>query len=161
MKHLQKLHLAAGEPYGWKHDWLIDHTLIRSYLEKLPRLQKLAFSRDSYAIQHMGDTGYSEYFYSRYYDIQSTPDKYWRDDDEQRKRRWEQIHRGMILGEAHKYMRVLPELDWLYFGQLPMRVTYSAKKKKKKKNKKIVETLSEERDHCWTFLRELFDAGAD
>ena len=62
----------------------------------------------------------------------------------------------MILREAHEYMRVLPSLDWLYFGQLPMRVTYSAKKKKK-----IVETLSEERDDCWTFLREMFDAGAD
>ena len=83
----------------------------------------------------MGDIGYEEYFYSRYYSAQHTSDdKYWRHSDEKRRKIWEQIHRGMILSEAHKYMRVLPELDWLYFGQLPMRVTYSSNKRKKKKN---------------------------
>ena len=156
LKRLQKLHLSAGERFGWKHNWLIDHNSIRSHLEKLPRLQKLAFSRDSYAVRPLGDIGYTEGSYSRYYISQCLPDKYWRDNEEVREHRWEQIHRGMILGEAHQYMRVLPSLDWVYFGQLPMRVTYSAKKKKK-----IVETLSEERDDCWTFLREMFDAGAD
>ena len=53
-------------------------------------------------------------------------------------------------------MRLLPDLEWLYFGQLPMRVVYSTGKKRK-----VVETLFSEMDDCWTFLQEIFNGGAD
>lgn len=153
LKGLQQLHLSAGEPYGWKHDWLIDHVSMRHCVGQLPCLRKLAFSRDTYPVKPLGDRGYELHNYSRYYSFKLNDFKY-QDTTDVAERRWEQIHRGLILSEAHEYMRLLPELDWLYFGQLPMRVVYSTRKRRK-----VVETLSE-RDDCWTFLQEMYNGGA-
>ena len=94
--------------------------------------------------------------YSIYYDLKANPRKYWGDALNARDSRGEQIHQGMITGEAHKFIRVMPALEWLYFGQLPMGVRHSARK-----NKMVVEVLSSERDECWTLLQNMFHRGAE
>ena len=43
---LKQLQLGAGQQYGWKCEWLIDHTIMRKHLAKLPYLTKLAIKRD-------------------------------------------------------------------------------------------------------------------
>lgn len=156
LKGLQQLHLSAGEQCGWKHDWLIDHNAMLYHVSQLPCLRRLAFSRDSYNVKPFGQSGHDAKYYDSYYEIRRIPRKFWEFSEEKREAIWEQMHKGMVLGQAHKYMRVLPDLEWLYFGQLPMRVTYSERNKKK-----IVETLSSERDGCSTFLQGMFNGGAD
>ena len=156
LKGLRQLHLSAGEQYGWKHDWLINHETMRCYVGQLTSLRKLALSRDSYVVEPLGERGHHVDLYSSYYDLRSVPGKYWDLRHGARERVWERIHKGKILGEANKYMRMLPDLEWLYFGQLPMGITYSARKQRK-----VVDPLSEGRDECWTFLQEMFNGGAD
>ena len=125
---------------------------MRECVSRLTRLRNLAFSRNSYRIEPLDRHGRGME-HEKYYDLYLLPDKYWVGARDVRKRTWERIHRGMILSEAHQYMRLLPELEWVYFGQLPMRVIYSDQKRKK-----IVETLSR-RDECLTYLTTLFSGG--
>ncbi len=48
LRTLEQLHLSSGNQHGWRHDWLIDHQVMRKHLSKLCLLKKLAFSRDTY-----------------------------------------------------------------------------------------------------------------
>ena len=72
-------------------------------MARLTRLERVAFSRDSYTSPGLVDIE------SYYVDtgIDET--------------QWESQHQGMVSVEADKYVRVLPKLEWLYFGQLPIR----------------------------------------
>lgn len=45
---LQQLHLSAGIQHGRKHNWFIDHDMVRSRLKHLTSLKRMAFSRDTY-----------------------------------------------------------------------------------------------------------------
>ena len=142
LKTLKQLRLSAGNQFGWKHDWLIKHDTLRHYLSRLPLLKTLAFCRDSYNFEnpsHIGDSYYS------FVDIL----------DAERAEDWEDRHRQHMWDEAQKYVKVVPQLEWIYLGQIPMSV-----QKRKLTGSKDVHILFE-RDECRTFLGKMFGGNSD
>ena len=140
---LQQMHLSAGNQFGWRHDWLIDHGIMRRYLRHLPLLKKIAFSRDSYS-NGIGATC------ERYYvdGLRSIEDVVNRNHTREN---FEEDHRQSILREADDYLHEMPQLEWLYFGQIPMDVEQSLER-----GRRIARPLATERDSCWTLLQEMF-----
>lgn len=53
----------------------------------------------------------------------------------------------MIVSEARKYMRVFPELEWLYIGQLPVKLGANSAESV---------TVLSERERTPPFLNQLF-----
>lgn len=140
---LSQLHLSAGCQLGWRCDWLIDHQVMQRYLRNLPILRKIAFSRDSYS---NGVTVSCERYYvdgwRRFEDVL---------DENHTKETFEEDHRQWILQLADSYVEEMPQLKWLYFGQIPMAVEHCLESKKK-----MARPLTNERDSCWTLLEEMF-----
>lgn len=140
---LQQLHLSAGTQLGWRHDWLIDHQTMRKYLRHLPLLKRIAFSRDSYS------NGITVVCESYYVDgLRSIEDV--RNSNHTREI-FEEDHRQSTLREADDYLEEMPRLEWLYFGQIPMKVEQSLER-----GRRIARPLATERDSCWTLLQEMF-----
>ena len=143
LKTLKQVCLSAGEQYGWKHDWLIDHDCLRRYLRTLPFLERLAFSRDSYNFED-SRLGVDSYYSQA--DILETDDS----------DKWERRHRRRMVKKARKYASVMPQLEWIYLGQIPMSV-----EKGDQTGPKRVRVLCESRDDLWTFLRKMFGGSTD
>jgi hypothetical protein len=122
LQSLEQICLSAGQQYGWKHSWLIDHNSMRRNLAKLTRLRKIAFPRDSYN-PRTGSLDIESYYEVRIPGLEND-ETLWEDMRRGVKLEqiWERQHQHMILVEANKYIRMLPKLEWLYFGQLPMGV---------------------------------------
>ncbi|KAM0800361.1 hypothetical protein BDR22DRAFT_805996 [Usnea florida] len=140
---LQQLHLSAGNQCDWRHDWLIDHGIMRRYLRHLPFLKKIAFSRDSYS------NGFTETCERYYVDgLRSIEDF---ENGNHTRENFEEDHRQSILREADDYLEEKPQLEWLYFGQIPMDVEHSLDR-----GRRIARPLATERDSCWTLLQEMF-----
>lgn len=146
---LQQIHLSAGNDSGWKQDWQIDHKAIQKHLRKLTCLKNMAFSRDSYKTES------SRFPVDHYYAEKFFADEYPLNFDE-RDSIWEQIHRTRMLTEANAYLHLMPQLEWLYFGQIPMGFTPLPGTQGK-----TAVALNTERDDCWTFLREMFGVKED
>jgi hypothetical protein len=148
LKSLEQVSLSAGEQFGWRHSWLIDHNAMRRTLANLTGLRKMAFSRDSYT--YPGLAGVESYYEAL---IPAEMDE----------ALWESQHRDMILAEADKYVRILSKLEWLYFGQLPMQVTErdgeSDRHSERCGEEKKAVILSIQRDSCYTLLKRIFGAG--
>lgn len=140
---LEQLHLSAGFQAGWRHDWPVDHQVMQKYLRNLPLLKKLAFSRDSYS---NGLTVSCERYYVD--GIRGLEDVL---DENHTREKFEEKHRQWIMGQANDYVVEMPQLEWLYFGQIPMAVAECPESQKK-----IARPLTTERDGCWTLLREMF-----
>ena len=140
---LEQLHLSAGFQFGWRHDWLINHEVMQKYLRYLPMLKRLAFSRDSYS---NGLTVSCERYYVD--GIRGLEDVL---NEHHTQEKFEEEHRQWIVGQANAYVEEMPQLEWLYFGQIPM-----AAEKCLESQKKIARPLTTERDGCWTLLRETF-----
>jgi hypothetical protein len=99
LKGLEQIHISAGHHWGWRHDWLVDHDLMREYLSKLPNLKKIALSRDSY---HGSTIGIEYYYEDRFPDRElmfEFPD--WQDSQEAL---WEYGHKQLVLEEANTYL---------------------------------------------------------
>jgi len=47
---LRKLWISAGEQFGWRHNWKIDHNALLKAFKRLLNLECLAYSRDSYIL---------------------------------------------------------------------------------------------------------------
>ncbi|KAF7510817.1 hypothetical protein GJ744_005917 [Endocarpon pusillum] len=157
--NLEQLSLSAGEQFGWRHNWVINHRTMRRHLGNLEHLRKLAFQRDSYKIA----SGDAESYYENQYRVELLFDSEEgnagdREDlaelslVQRLQHRWEEQHRKRILLEADRYVRLLPKLEWLYFGQIPMGVTESAGTEARRK----AVPLSPERDDCYTLLGTMF-----
>ena len=140
---LQQLHLSAGSQLGWRHDWLIDHQIMRRYLRDLPLLKKIAFSRDSYS---NGITATCEGYYAD--GLRGMQDVMNRNHTREN---FEEDHRQSTLREADDYLEEMPRLEWLYFGQIPMDVEQNLER-----GRRIARPLTTERDGCWTLLQEMF-----
>ena len=139
LKTLKQIHLSAGNQFGWKHDWLINHESLRHYLRALPLLEKIAFSRDCY------DSLFSLEPQGTYYlEVEDVGN------------RAESQHRQRILDEASKYVSAFDRLGWIYFGQIPMNV--DTRHRPAMRN---VRALSEERDSCYTLLSKFFGGTTD
>ncbi|CAF9925270.1 MAG: hypothetical protein HETSPECPRED_005792 [Heterodermia speciosa] len=136
LKTLKQVCLSAGTQIGWRHDWLIDHGCLRRCLRTLPCLERLALSRDSYN-SALG----TEMYYSEAEHLTAS-----------QSRKWERRHRQRMLDEANTYARVIPRLEWIYLGQIPMGIV-----KGDQTGSKRVRVLFQERDDLWTFLRKMFE----
>ncbi|KAF2801322.1 uncharacterized protein BDZ99DRAFT_483816 [Mytilinidion resinicola] len=66
---------------------------------------------------------------------------------------WEEAHRGRMKNMAKKYVRLFPNLEWMYLGQLLVGVQDLGGDAGRQ-----AEILSGERDECWTLLRRIFEA---
>jgi hypothetical protein len=128
---LEQICLSAGIEVDWKHAFLIDHSAVRRNLAPLSNLRKIAFCRDTY------DTGTEDP--ERYY---LTPLTLFTDDVSRLS--WERNHMDKMVTEAKKYMRIFPELEWIYIGQLAMQIGTHAL------------TVLPERDDSSTFLNRMF-----
>lgn len=123
---LEQLHLSVGTPEGWVSEWDIDSEKMRHYLSRLPRLKKLAFTADEYRpdgfeIDHETDEGV--------------------DDD----------HRRRALDEADLYLEVMPQLEWLFIGQIPWAVEEDSDGVRE-----LVEIPRLHIGDYWTVLNEMF-----
>ncbi|KAL2012916.1 hypothetical protein VTN00DRAFT_441 [Thermoascus crustaceus] len=175
---LEQIHLSAGNQFGWRHDWLIDHQVMRNVFTRLPKLRKFAFSRDSYD-NLLADSSVEQYYVEPWMDeaVAMTEDPLYElldEDDENEesdgdswdyltlrraeyifedrlRQSWEQVHRFKMLTEANKYLKELPNhhLEWMYFGQIPMGVVYIDGERK-------ACLLSRQRDSCFTLLKRMF-----
>lgn len=152
LKGLEQIHLSAGHQWGWRHDWKIDHALLREHLRELPNLKKIAFSRDSYECPTHGIEYYYEFKIPPARLIENPPESLDRDPPDTQAL-WEYAHEQMVVREAKRYVEVLPKLEWIYFGQIPMEVIYC--QGPSGRYGKFVRLLSE-RDDCWTLLRRMF-----
>ncbi|KAL8778701.1 MAG: hypothetical protein Q9213_007288 [Squamulea squamosa] len=140
---LEQLHLSAGTQWGWHNDWLIDHEKMRHHLSRLLLLKKLALSRDSYSNGIFNTC--ERYYVDGWFERDNIADtNYTREN-------FEEDHRTRILHEAGLYIEVMPHLEWLYVGQIPMAI-----KQNSGTEKKHIEPLTSERDDCWTLLRDMF-----
>lgn len=99
----------------------------------------MAFSRDSYL-------PLGEFYYAQAESYARTRTQSWE---------WERGHRQRMLDEAKKYIDVMPKLQWLYFGQIPMGVVSD------QRGPKTVRPLFEERDDCYTLLKRMFGGTPD
>ena len=151
LKTLQQLHLCAGDRYDRRTDWAINHNSVRGYLRKLPLLKKVAFSCDSYKGPDQ-DSKVDRYYEDMILDMDGED---WlmnlQMGREARDRLWEQIHRERMVTEANKYARAMGNLEWMYIGQLPMSVEHDPKTKER-----VAIPLTEDRDTCWSLLKDIF-----
>lgn len=89
---------------------------MQKHLRNLTSLKKIAVSGDSYKTElslHI-----IEYYYVEKFFAEANPE-----DIEEREAIWEQVHRNRMLTEANAYVHLMPQLEWLYFGQVPMGFT--------------------------------------
>ncbi|KAF2266122.1 hypothetical protein CC78DRAFT_615428 [Lojkania enalia] len=154
---LEQLCLSAGRFIGWRHSWVINHNTMQNCVRSLRCLRKLAFSRDTYIEQNSetqveGDP-------ERYYEDRLPRNltvlidhPFFREGDTTKKLElaWEMQHRNDMVAVAARYASLLPELEWVYLGQHPMRIDRSLTGI----TKPI--PLSTERDDCWTYLQRMF-----
>jgi hypothetical protein len=128
---LNQLCIGSGIMLCWRRNFEVDHDEIRQYLSSLQHLRKLALQGDTY------DSGIHFSNSERYY-----IDTYAISDDlgyegmdfadvpgeaitpminkEAGAPYWEKRHRRKMIGEAEKYMGVLPGLEWIYLGERAM-----------------------------------------
>lgn len=154
LKRLQQLHLSAGQQ-TMEYDWLVSHEKMRTCLGKLKDLHKLGFSCDSYDVSWVPVKHYYELRLPKHVDIRYAQQLVARRNVDQAKDRleplWEEEYRKRMLLEADKYARILPRLQWLYFGQFPVGAAESAGHRERKA---II--LSQKRDAGQTMLRGMF-----
>ena len=157
---LEQIHLSAGNQFGWRHDWLIDHGSMRKYLSRLPNLRKIAFSRDSYKSHDGSNLSEVESYYGhqalfgeplRLYVEQllatRQPTRTIQDLENVRMSLWERIHREKMSSEALLYMDAVKKLEWICIGQLPIQCF---------RGPKDSVHPAAERDSCWTLLGMMF-----
>ena len=181
---LQQLCLSAGEQFGWRTNWRINHKELRKYLAKLPHLKKLALRRDSYPERtpdpdDEGDEASNEIAVDHYYDSNHAPQdeiesllqstvmrslhtnagdgEYMHNAQIALRRVNELVHRRRMLLEAGKYAKTLKKLEWIYIGQLPMVVTESLWGGGHAISRRAM-ALTDERDSCYSLLKRIFGA---
>lgn len=150
LNSLKQLRLSAGQQLGWYPNWLIDHDMMRKCLCTLTSLEKLAFSRDTYMGINDQDR-FDCYYVDR--DPQSIDSDYICEPDglQDEEAIWERMHLDFTLSEGDRYVRAMSRLEWVYFGQIPMRVDFMDGE-----IGRHVVALSE-RDGCHTVLKDMFE----
>ncbi|KAF7556926.1 hypothetical protein G7Z17_g1051 [Cylindrodendrum hubeiense] len=170
---LEQLSLCSGMEFGWRNQWLVDHTELRTSLQGLSNLKMLALVRDTYLIPGPVDD------VEQYYSVKLVRDgeradakaRMELDIDEAvqamgtleinehdrefdtKAEIWERAHRNRMLTHVEAYAAVLPALEWMLCGQRPVgleRDPHSPAAPLK------AVPLTKHRDECWTFLRKTF-----
>ncbi|RYO91984.1 hypothetical protein DL766_007174 [Monosporascus sp. MC13-8B] len=177
---LEQLHLSAGEPAGWRHQWLVDHIVVRSNLRGLARLKKFAFSRDTYIVPGGLSALDEEGYYERRLVTPADRNKAleWaalggagsiRHMDEREGNNdngpgltdheiWERAYRNRMIQEAERYAAVFQQLEWVYCGQWPMDIR---KEQTLSGINRFAVPLGKSKDSCRTLLGRMFAMGED
>ncbi|KAL2192249.1 hypothetical protein P885DRAFT_48138 [Corynascus similis CBS 632.67] len=179
IESLEQLCLSAGQQFGWRHQWLIDHNAARQCLRGLARLKRLAFSRDTYVLpDDASSPGVGQYYEHRWVTSAERNDALERPEldrvgdvehmaegegnsdglDVDSNEVWERAHRNRMLREAENYAAVFLDLEWIYCGQWPMEIR---NKPTSEGMIRVAMPLANERDSCWTFLERMFAMGKD
>lgn len=156
LEGLEQVCLGAGCQVGWKYDWLVDHESIRNHLSNLPRLKKIAFTRDSYRNRiFLGENSHERYYTDRIpsHEEMVASGVDWGSREEVLVRVWEDGHKRRMVVEAEKYVASMPKLEWIFLGQYPMAVVRGAAGEDKERH---VALLCDERDDCSTLLGRMF-----
>jgi hypothetical protein len=149
MTTLRHVWLSAGDQTTHRHDWEIDHTVIRESLTPLHHLKSLVFSQDTYSMWWTRD-GSERYYttkevplqsYFAYMDIEEIDEVEMLNDvvndcgqeaDFEAAERflkrirdleglaWERYHQWCMVGLGTWYAECFPALEWCYTGQLSM-----------------------------------------
>ncbi|KAL8778700.1 MAG: hypothetical protein Q9213_007287 [Squamulea squamosa] len=146
---LEHLHLSAGEQHGWRHTWPVDHFLLRENLQRLTALRRLAISRDTYPSgPGKGPEGY--------YLDKWAPPTHAREHEFDIDQRSEEQHRDRMVRNTSHYVELMPQLEWLYLGQIIMAVEDGGKGDEGKGGEKMVKPLLPHRNSCRIQLKEMF-----
>ncbi|KPI39958.1 uncharacterized protein AB675_11254 [Cyphellophora attinorum] len=120
---LTQLHVEIGPPtptYGLA-TWMLDHDKIRACVEQLPKLKTLALSGDTYDPHNTGLRFVQENYYYRSFTHGTNG---WESHD--RSPSFESTHLERMLKQGNEYVSIRnqsgPKLDFVYCGQIPMRV---------------------------------------
>ena len=177
---LQQLRLCAGQEFGWRCQWLVDHDNLRTNLRGLQDLRKLALSRDTYPIGAYPDV--EEYYSAQAFfeehedmarerpaldvpedwlasqleageDRDELIDSYYGQLSMSSKEIWELAHRNRMLREAERYATIFPKLEWIFCGQRPMSIETSSNSDRPVRT---AVPLNKERDTCTTLMRQMF-----
>ncbi|KAF2177114.1 hypothetical protein K469DRAFT_720974 [Zopfia rhizophila CBS 207.26] len=140
---LEQICLSAGNQHGWRHSWIINHGALQNCFRNLRGLRKIALSRDTYVDQEESDP-------LDYYERRVPRNTVELSAEETLAQLWELQHRDDMILIADEYAKLLPNLGWIYFGQLPMCIAQG------QGGVRLVVPLSEDRDSCWTLLRRIF-----
>lgn len=125
IESLEQLHLSAGCIHDAGYPtWYIDHHEILQAVWNLTNLKKLAFSKDNYPTPERGTP---LIFKHSYYYLRSIRGGFY---DQSFPRfemvhPWEDQHKAAMLAFAWEYTTFLPKLDWIYSGQVPIRIERS------------------------------------
>ncbi|KAK1597178.1 uncharacterized protein LY79DRAFT_508442 [Colletotrichum navitas] len=164
---LEQLSLTAGQTFGWRRQWLVDHDAVRESLKGLTRLKRLAISRDTYPVPF--DLAEPEYYYESKFadpeDRELAKKRNWinelvpiEDSDsetvDEAGEIWEYAHRYRMFKQAEKYAEVIPTLEWVYCGEWPMKFVWD-----RQTRRRVAWPLAKTRDSCWSYLRRTFGMG--
>lgn len=154
IESLQQLYLSTGQPRGPHHQWLIDHTVLRSSLGGLGKLKRLTFARDIYLVPGGVPLKYlAEYYEHKFLPPRSEDDTRVLVDQTPYYTAWERDHRTRMVQEADKYAALFPGLEWIYCGQLPMDI------RDEQTSSGVLRSavpFGQARDSCETLLRQMF-----
>ncbi|KAK4150403.1 hypothetical protein C8A00DRAFT_46197 [Chaetomidium leptoderma] len=179
IESLEQLCLSAGQQFGWRHQWLIDHNAMRLCLRGLAKLKRLAFSRDTYVLPDGASGPGVEGYYERRWvtsaerndalerpeldgvgDVEHMAEGEGNNDGPEvdSTEVWERAHRNRMLRKAEEYVAVFPHLEWVYCGQWPMEIR---NKPTSEGTTRVAMPLAKARDSCWTILERMFAMGKD
>ncbi|KAM0257929.1 hypothetical protein ACHAQJ_004087 [Trichoderma viride] len=175
---LEKLRLAAGHHlYGRRHQWPIDHDMLRCCLQPLSRLKLLVLVGDTYPLdQSIDNTDVNKYYNlrlvrdSEYDDAEARPhldiddisadvdtpmmENEWEFGEEMPDVQiWERAHRNRMLTQAEAYAAIFPALECIYCGQRPM--GFRSRPESHVASREAI-PLTQHRDECWPFLNDTF-----
>ncbi|KAF2199497.1 hypothetical protein GQ43DRAFT_473597 [Delitschia confertaspora ATCC 74209] len=163
LRNLEQLWLSAGEQRGCEYTWAIDHVAICSRVQQLLKLRRLAFSRDTYVENNQPKQMYYEYRHPHEWylldpaEINLAPGE---TKTQKFRREWEEYHRQKMTSIARDiYAPYLPNLEWIYMGQVAMRIEREGGALDGSPLEAI--PLTETRDSCWTFLKRNFGRERD
>jgi hypothetical protein len=162
LHRLEQLCLTSGCQVGWRNSWIVDHDVMQNCVQNLRNLRNFALSRDTYIVQDpisLQEENPEYYYETRiprdWMTLMAHPSFGGGDTSKKLALAWEMQHRDDMATLATKYADLLPELEWIYLGQHPMRVDRGPAGLTK------AVPLSTERDDCWTYLRRMFGRDND
>lgn len=165
---LKDLWLSAGNPYGNRLEWEVDHRLQLEAFKPLHLLETLSFSRDSYRVPNPDpllrappslplyftyrvlpqDIKHSDYLTDYEMATFQSPDQ---DSQVARNRMtiftWEKWHMHRMSDFGTRYATVLPRLKWAFIGQVEMDICLSGEAR-------VAAVVSGKREPCLTPVKK-------
>ncbi|KAL3484464.1 hypothetical protein BJX62DRAFT_243893 [Aspergillus germanicus] len=151
---LEQLHITSGNQGGWKHDWFVDHDIIRSNLSPLQKLKKLALTRDTYRVDNDElAEGYYSFRTPTAHDWENLRDLLRSTFPQTPEFVWELSHLLRMKEQADKYAATFTKLELIYLGQLCFPIDIAADCLDRKREALVP---SRSRNPDFSVMKELF-----